>query len=306
MDNCVKTDQMTTVNGQKIPVYTFDSVSLEDLSKFPLRVRATEIGEEYYIFPSVKNGMMTQNTGTVTYSADSHNQDKVLVDIRKNIVKSSQVFAGKGIDYVFRFGRDGLSFGNLTYITPQGLNANEGQIVNVADGDISKGSKEAINGGQLWAELQKLGKGGSVDMTPVYRVGAMSAALAGLQPLPYDKDHRLSVTAALGHYKAQNALSVGLGYYVHRNLRLNTGVAIQKASEKMFNVGVAYRFGGDSDSDDFIRSNELAHSRAEVARLNTLLEQSQTRELQMEQRFNQRLSTMQDEINELKRLIQNR
>lgn len=49
---------------------------------------------------------------------------------------------------------DSLSVGGKTYITNVGINANNQKITNVADGEITEGSHDAVNGGQLH-EVQK-------------------------------------------------------------------------------------------------------------------------------------------------------
>ena len=52
----------------------------------------------------------------------------------------------------------GLTVGGKTYVTPNGINANDKKITNVADGEVAANSKDAINGGQLHdakAELNK-------------------------------------------------------------------------------------------------------------------------------------------------------
>ena len=43
-----------------------------------------------------------------------------------------------------------------TYITKDGLNANNQKIVNVADGKIEKDSKDAVNGGQIHNIVQDI------------------------------------------------------------------------------------------------------------------------------------------------------
>ena len=43
----------------------------------------------------------------------------------------------------------GLTVGGKTYVTPNGINANDKKITNVADGEVAANSKDAINGGQL-------------------------------------------------------------------------------------------------------------------------------------------------------------
>ncbi|MDU7787585.1 MAG: adhesin, partial [Veillonella sp.] len=45
----------------------------------------------------------------------------------------------------------GLTVGGKTYVTPNGINANDKKITNVADGEVAANSKEAVNGGQLHA-----------------------------------------------------------------------------------------------------------------------------------------------------------
>ena len=50
----------------------------------------------------------------------------------------------------------GLTVGGKTYVTPNGINANDKKITNVADGDVVTNSKEAVNGGQLHAAKTEL------------------------------------------------------------------------------------------------------------------------------------------------------
>ena len=50
----------------------------------------------------------------------------------------------------------GLTVGGKTYVTPNGINANNKKITNVADGEVAANSKEAVNGGQLHAAKTEL------------------------------------------------------------------------------------------------------------------------------------------------------
>ena len=43
----------------------------------------------------------------------------------------------------------GLTVGGKTYVSPTGINANDQKVTNVANGDVSANSKDAVNGGQL-------------------------------------------------------------------------------------------------------------------------------------------------------------
>ena len=50
----------------------------------------------------------------------------------------------------------GLAVGGKTYITPNGINASDKKITNVADGEVAANSKDAVNGGQLHAAKTEL------------------------------------------------------------------------------------------------------------------------------------------------------
>jgi len=50
----------------------------------------------------------------------------------------------------------GLTVGGKTYVTPNGINANDKKITNVVDGEVAANSKEAVNGGQLHAAKTEL------------------------------------------------------------------------------------------------------------------------------------------------------
>ena len=50
----------------------------------------------------------------------------------------------------------GLTVGGKIYVTPNGINANDKKITNVADGEVAANSKDAVNGGQLHAAKTEL------------------------------------------------------------------------------------------------------------------------------------------------------
>ncbi|MFQ7251549.1 MAG: ESPR-type extended signal peptide-containing protein [Veillonella parvula] len=52
----------------------------------------------------------------------------------------------------------GLTVGGKAYVTPNGINANDKKITNVADGEVAANSKDAINGGQLHDAKTELNK----------------------------------------------------------------------------------------------------------------------------------------------------
>lgn len=92
--------------------------------------------------------------------------------------------------------------GDKTYISAAGINANDQKITNVADGSISEGSKDAVNGGQLYTVKNDLeGK--------VNKVGANAAAMANLHPMEFDPDSKWNIAAAIGNYGSETAAALG-------------------------------------------------------------------------------------------------
>ena len=53
---------------------------------------------------------------------------------------------------------NGLTVGGKSFITPNGINANNASITNVADGNVAPNSKDAVNGGQLNEVKELAGK----------------------------------------------------------------------------------------------------------------------------------------------------
>lgn len=69
----------------------------------------------------------------------------------------------------------GLIVGNNIKFTNSGISAGDQKITNVADGELKEGSKEAINGGQLYALKQQVGSGWKLtgdDTTQATNIGA--------------------------------------------------------------------------------------------------------------------------------------
>ncbi|MDU2854292.1 MAG: adhesin, partial [Veillonella sp.] len=52
----------------------------------------------------------------------------------------------------------GLTVGGKTYVSPNGINANDQKITNVANGDVAANSKDAVNGSQLHDTKTELNK----------------------------------------------------------------------------------------------------------------------------------------------------
>lgn len=142
------------------------------------------------------------------------------------------------------------------YLTADGINAQNQKITNVAPGTISATSTDAVNGSQLYQTNQAVQQN-SDDISKLYnrsaelnrkihRAGAHAAALAALHPLDFDENHRVSASLGLGQYHSSGAAALGIFVRPTENFMVSLGGSIASGSDLMGNLGVHYRFGGDS------------------------------------------------------------
>ena len=144
-------------------------------------------------------------------------------------------------------------------IDNSGINAGNKKITNVAAGDISANSTDAVNGGQLWKTNQTINNiGGAVNElgTRVNRVGAGAAALAALHPLDFDPDDKWDVAAGYGNYKDAHAVSVGAFYRPNEDTMFSVGGSFG-GGENMVNAGVSVKLG---------QGNHVSTSRVALAK----------------------------------------
>ena len=144
-------------------------------------------------------------------------------------------------------------------IDNSGINAGNKKITNVAAGDISANSTDAVNGGQLWKTNQTINNiGGAVNELGdrMDRVGAGAAALAALHPLDFDPDDKWDVAAGYGNYKDAHAVAVGAFYRPNEDTMFSVGGSFG-GGENMVNAGVSVKLG---------QGNHISTSRVALAK----------------------------------------
>ena len=107
-------------------------------------------------------GVVSDGTGTLN------------VKLAKTLTGLDSVTAGGTI-----INNGGLTVGNKTYVSPNGINANDQKITNVADGNIAANSKDAVNGGQLHEAKTELNKNIDDAKTELTNTGLKFDANAG-------------------------------------------------------------------------------------------------------------------------------
>ena len=176
-----------------------------------------------------------------------------------NIKVTSQANAEGGTEYSVSTA-DNVSFSSVKVgaasISQAGIQAGSQKITNVAPGTISATSTDAVNGSQLYQTNQAVQQN-SDDISKLYnrsaelnrkihRAGAHAAALAALHPLDFDENHRVSASLGLGQYHSSGAAALGIFVRPTENFMVSLGGSIASGSDLMGNLGVHYRFGGDS------------------------------------------------------------
>ena len=147
---------------------------------------------------------------------------------------------------------DSVKVGDKTYVSKDGLNANNQTITNVKDGKIEEGSKDAVNGGQLYATNQLVKDnasnisllGNSINKLDnrVDKVGAGAAALAALHPLDFDPEDKWDFAAGYGNYSGASAVALGAYYRPNEDTMFSVGGSFGNG-ENMVNAGVSLKLG---------------------------------------------------------------
>ena len=153
------------------------------------------------------------------------------------------------------YGRS-FNVGDERYIDKDGINANNHKIRNVADGDISSDSLDAVNGRQLYHTREELRHN-------INQVSAQAAAMANLHPIEYNEKDKVSVSAAVGGYKDQQALAIGAYYRPNKKSMISLSGTLGN-NDNMYGIGFSQRFGEDTSEGDTDKKVEELQNTVEI------------------------------------------
>lgn len=188
------------------------------------------------------------------------------------------------------------------------LKMNDNKITGLKEGDISEGSKDAVNGGQIFTIKNELQEGIDNNASAINQlgrsiydldnrvdqVGANAAALAGLHPLDYDPDNKLEFAVGYGNYRSADAVAVGAFYHPDENVMVSLGGATG-GGEDMINLGVSFKIGSGADS---VTTSRTAMAR-ELSAMKEIVTQ-QDEQLAMQK---QQLAEQEEKIKQLEAMI---
>lgn len=165
-----------------------------------------------------------------------------------------------------QFNMDGMvadNNGKHIELTTKKITVGNQQIHDVADGVANT---DAVNMRQLRAQNQ-------VDMAQINqtnarlnKLGASSAALAGLHPLDFNRNDKVSYAISYGHYRNSN--DIALGVFARPNERIMLGFGATLGAENQYNLSLSFKTGKGSD---YIQEAKDKDSR--ISKLETLVQQ---------------------------------
>lgn len=259
-ENIVPNPGSNTLSNQPAAdnnIQTGDPVKIETVTK-PTNFAADE-GDALAISPSetlgIKGDEKKNITTTTTTNADGkYIQVTLNQDLNVNSVTANTFKAG-----ATTITNNGLTIEEGPSVTKNGIDAGGKKITNVAQGDLSKTSMDAVNGSQLHEtninvannsmRINKLGD-------RVNKVGAGAAALAALQPMDFDPDDKWSFAAGYGNYAGENAAAIGAYYRPDEKVMFSVGGTVGNG-ENMVNAGISFALD---------RTNHVSNSRTALAR----------------------------------------
>lgn len=165
-----------------------------------------------------------------------------------------------------QFNIDGMvadSNGKHIEFTTQNITAGSQQLHDVADGVADT---DAVNMRQLRAQNQVGMAQINQTNARLNKLGASSAALAGLHPLDFNRNDKVSYAISYGHYRNSNA--VALGVFARPNERVMIGVGATLGAENQYTINLAFKTGKGSD---YVQEAKDAQSR--ISKLEALVNQ---------------------------------
>lgn len=110
---------------------------------------------------------------------------------------------------------------------------------------------------------------------------AKVTALAGLHPLAFDKNNKLSLSVASGSYKSEHALALGGFYQPNRDVLLSFGSSVG-GNDNAYTVGASVRLGSHSKTSEKQHVSQVAELYVAIEKLQAQVEKQQKEIVQLQ------------------------
>ena len=182
-----------------------------------------------------------------------------------------------------------IAVNNMTYISKDGINANDKEIKNVKAVELTAEGTSAATTGQVYTVRQEMATaiGGVATAvqnnarqiakldSKVNKSGAGAVALAALHPLDYDPDNKWNFTAGMGTYHGSNAVALGAFYRPNENTLFSIGGSMGNG-ENMMNVGVSMKFGNSNPYAGMSKGRLIEYVEKQTSEIDDLKAQNES------------------------------
>ena len=124
-----------------------------------------------------------------------------------------------------------------------------------------------MTGNQLWDAYQRMD-----DMQEgINIVGAHAAALSGLHPIDYNPFEPTTLSAAVGTYRDEYAVAVGVFHYMRENVLFNLGASLCSDGDVMGRAGISFTVGRGGDKKKALAPKDMNEVQAQLAEVRQAL-----------------------------------
>ena len=174
---------------------------------------------------------------------DAINTNKEAIDANKNAIADNK----KAADTAIQANKEAIA------TNTNAIAANTAAIGKTKDGNYVKAENSVgqnLNAldeqvGQNSANINRLFSDYSSLKTDINKVGARSAALAGLHPLDFDPANKFNFAVASGSFKGENSVALGAFYRPNENIMFSAASTMGD-SDNAYTFGLSFKIGPSS------------------------------------------------------------
>ena len=234
----------------------FNALSAVDLQEAQTRAAADKTLQDNIDAEATARDQAVAQERAERKGADAA-QDKVIKQVNDNLVSSVNTINKNVADGFNALSAVDLQEAQTRAAADQTLQnqiANNAQAIGTTkDGNYVKGNNSVGQNlnvldaqvGQNSANINQLFSDYSSMKTDINKVGARSAALAGLHAVDYDPANKLSFSVASGTFRSENSVAVGAFYRPNENVMFSAASTMGD-SDNAYTFGLSFKIGPSS------------------------------------------------------------
>lgn len=242
-------DAVTIGNNASAPVQNSVAIGTNSQTYAPVGFGQMQINGVTHVFAGKQpnSSVSFGSKQSDTYSS-IHNYNRQLQNVSAGRIEADSLDAVNG-SQLFAAIDEINSLGGTVSEHAQQINRNTNRI-NSLDVNVGINSKDIADlKGKIDTNTtvvrNELNNKINATERRINKLGASSAALAGLHPLDFNKNDKMSFAVSYGRYKIQNAVALG-GFY-RPNEKTMFGAGVSLGSETQITINAAFRVGKGAD-----------------------------------------------------------